>query len=71
MAVFPPSWSKEQMQSQMKIQQTLRVKFEQVYSKTYMDKQKAKKKKAQIYWRKRTVVYGLFCWMLRLIIKLQ
>ena len=30
----------------MKIQQTLRVKFEQVYSKTYMDKQKAKKKKS-------------------------
>ena len=29
----------------MKIQQTLRVKFEQVYSKTYVDKQKAKKKK--------------------------
>ena len=29
----------------MKIQQTLRVKFGQVYSKTYVDKQKAKKKK--------------------------
>ena len=49
MAVFPPSWSKEQMQSQMKIQQILRVKFEQVYSKTYVDKQKAKKKKKLKY----------------------
>lgn len=45
MAVFPPNWPKEQVQSQMKTQQTLRVKFGQVYSKTYVTSKRQKKKK--------------------------
>ena len=67
MAVFSPNWPKEQMQSQMKVQQTLRVKFGQVYYKTYVTskRQKKKKKEAQIYWRKRTVVPWRSLWSLR------
>ena len=49
MAVFPPNWPKEQMQSQMKIQQTLRVKFGQVYYKTYVTSKRQKKKKKLKY----------------------
>ena len=45
MAVFSPNWPKEQMQSQMKVQQTLRVKFGQVYYKTYVTSKRQKKKK--------------------------